>query len=289
MIPKRNPQLMNVGRVGVLKGEQLFAFNKEHYGDRIREYRLKKSLNQPQLARLVGVTKNAVPNWEVGRSRPDTNYIPAICEALDISESTFFGSPGRTTDIPIEEQRLLLNYRSLSATNKKVVGNMISTMIDNEDALLRERCESGFEYKRKADLQASAGAGYDLGDDSDCEYVYVRISREACHADEIITVSGDSMEPTFRNGDDLFVEHTPTINPGEIGIFVAAGEGYVKEFRDDGLHSHNPEYPALEFEEDDGVRCIGRVLGVVGKDQYATDIELEVIEDIKREKAGLKK
>jgi len=30
------------------------------------------------------------------------------------------------------------------------------------------------------------------------------------------------------------------------------------------------------------------VLGVVGKDQYATDIELEIIEEIRRGKAGKK-
>ena len=96
------------------------------------------------------------------------------------------------------------------------------------------------------------------------------------------------MEPTFRNGDDLFVEYVSSLQFGEIGIFVVGGEGYVKEFQDDGLHSHNPEYPVLIFQEGDDVRCVGRVLGVVGKDQYATDLELEIMEDIRREKAGQK-
>jgi len=270
-----------------LKGEELFAFNKAQYGDTIRKYRIKKGLNQPQLAMMLGVTKNAIPNWEAGRTRPDTNYIPAICEVLGISISTFFGSPTRATDLPIEEQRLLSNYRVLSEPNKRIIVNLIDTMIENEDAILRERCESGFERIQRGDLRASAGTGYYLLDGGgDCDYVYVRVSREACRADEIITVSGDSMEPTFRHGDDLLVEYTPALDPGEIGIFVAAGEGYVKEFQIDGLHSHNPEYPVLKFEEDDSVRCVGRVLGIVSKDQYATALELEIMEDIRKEKAG---
>ena len=163
---------------------------------------------------------------------------------------------------------------------------MIDTMIQNEDAALRQRCENGFERIHRGDLRASAGTGYYLDNGVDHEFAYVRVSREACRAHEIITVSGDSMEPTFRHGDDLFVEHTQALDPGEIGIFVTGGEGYVKEYQRDGLHSHNPQYPVLKYKEGDHVRCIGRVLGVVDKDQYATPLELEVMEDIRKEKAG---
>ena len=288
MLPKRYPHTMNVGNTGQLRGEKLFAFNKAHYGDKIREYRLKKGLNQPQLARLIGVTKNAIPNWEAGRTRPDTNYIPALCEALGISASTFFGSPGSISDLAVAEQRLVKNYRFLSVLNKRMIANLINTILDNEDHQLRERCENGFELVQRNELKASAGTGYYLGDDHESEYVYVRIGREACRADEIITVSGDSMSPTYQHGDDLFVEHSPAINPGEIGIFVVGGEGYVKEFQEDGLHSHNPTYPVMEFSAYDDVNCVGRVLGVVSKDQYATDLELEIIAEIQREKAGQK-
>jgi len=277
-----------ISRPGELKGGELLDFNKARYGDTIRKYRIKKGLSQPQLANLLGVTKNAVPNWEAGRARPDTNYIPAICDILGISLYTFFGLPSRAADLPIGEQRLLRNYRSLSEPNQRVIVNMIDTMIENEDAEQRKRCENGFECIQRNDLRASAGTGYYLSDDSEGEHVYVRVSREACRADEIITVSGDSMEPTFRNGDDLFVEYVSSLQFGEIGIFVVGGEGYVKEFQNDGLHSHNPEYPVLIFHEGDDVRCVGRVLGVVGKDQYATDLELEIMEDIRREKAGQK-
>mgnify|MGYP005806388329 FL=1 len=92
------------------------------------------------------------------------------------------------------------------------------------------------------------------------------------------------MEPTFHVGDDLFIEHTESIEPGEIGIFVANGDGFVKEYQPDGLHSHNPEYPVLRFSEGDDVRCVGRVLGIVEPEQYATDAELEMLEEIRREK-----
>ena len=80
-----------IGRPSELKGEDLCAFNKARYGDTIYKYRIKRGLNQPQLAKMLGVSKGAIPHWEMGRTRPDTNYIPALCEILGISISTFFG------------------------------------------------------------------------------------------------------------------------------------------------------------------------------------------------------
>jgi len=289
MIENKSPRKVRKGRPGGdLIGMQLYAFNKAHYGDKIREYRLKRGLNQPQLAEIVGVTRNAIPNWEAGRTRPDPRYLPVLCKTLGITISAFFGEVTHLSDLSDEEKRLTNDYRTLSSPNRHIVRRLIDTMIDNEGKELRVRCKNGFERKRRAGLPASAGTGYDLSDEGEEEYVYVRVGREACRADEIITVSGDSMEPTFQNGDDLFVEYAEVLEPGEIGIYVAAGDGYVKEFQRDGLHSHNPAYPVLKFTDDDNVRCVGRVLGIVNKDQYATSIELEVIEDILQEESGKK-
>lgn len=64
-------------------------------------------------------------------------------------------------------------------------------------------------------------------------------TRAACaRADTIITVTGDSMLPTFRDGDELLVEYTPEIREGEIGIFVVAGRG-VRQ----GVSQRRPAFP----------------------------------------------
>mgnify|MGYP002289700292 CR=1 FL=1 len=79
------------------KGEQTKMQNKAAFGSRIREYRIKKGLSQPQLAALPGVTKNAVTNWEAGASRPDIACIPALCTHLGIPglRRTARGTPRR--------------------------------------------------------------------------------------------------------------------------------------------------------------------------------------------------
>lgn len=88
------------------------------------------------------------------------------------------------------------------------------------------------------------------------------------------------MTPTFHNGDELLVEFTPEIDPGEIGIFVIAGESFVKEYQPDGLHSHNPKCKTIHPGPDDNFRCVGRVLGVVTQDMYPTAQELDVLNEV---------
>ena len=236
------------------KGERTKMQNKAAFGSRIREYRIKKGLSQPQLAALLGVTKNAVTNWEAGASRPDIASIPALCTHLGISADTFFDMPAQ--------------YRALDA------------LIENEMLAFREQCVSAFTRIGRDELPASAGTGTPLDDTYEREYVFLRNSRSVCRADTIITVTGDSMLPTFRDGDELLVEYTPEIREGEIGIFVVAGEGFVKEYRSDGLHSHNPKYKTIRPMQDDNFRCVGRVLGAVTEDMLATPQELAVLSEV---------
>lgn len=266
------------------KKEKLYALNKEMYGEVIRTWRQRRGINQIQLAEKLGLSKNLVSNWEAGRSRPDLNIIPRLCDLLDISVAAFFGMPGRPGELDQQEQRHMRNYRQLNTGNQELVDAMIIAMLDQSQRELRQRCQRGFERTFKNAQLTAAGTGNPLEGARQGHYVYVRSDRNSCRADEIITVTGDSMEPTFHNGDDLFIQHTKTIGPGEIGIFIANGDGYVKEYQPDGLHSHNPEYPVLRFTEGDDVRCVGRVLGVVSPDQYASRAETEVLEEMRREK-----
>ena len=75
------------------------------------------------------------------------------------------------------------------------------------------------------------------------------------------------MEPTFRDGDCVLVERRSELLPGEIGIFrLADGDGLIKEYRPDGLHSHNPAYAVRGALSLDGTVCLGHVLGAVTPD-----------------------
>lgn len=92
------------------------------------------------------------------------------------------------------------------------------------------------------------------------------------------------MEPDFHDGQDVYVEHTPDLEIGEIGLFVVNGDGFIKQYQGDHLHSLNPEYDDIQLSEFDESRTVGRVLGVVEESDYPTREEQAVLAEIQREK-----
>ena len=55
------------------------------FGMLIRESRLKKSMTQKDLAKIVNVSDKAVSKWERGECFPDINLFESLSEALDVS------------------------------------------------------------------------------------------------------------------------------------------------------------------------------------------------------------
>lgn len=82
-------------------------------------------------------------------------------------------------------------------------------------------------------------------------------------ADFIIGVSGDSMEPTYHDGDLVYVQKRQIVEIGDIGIFMVNNECCIKEAGEEGLISHNKKYPMIPGDE--SIQCIGKVLGKVNE------------------------
>ena len=79
------------------------------------------------------------------------------------------------------------------------------------------------------------------------------------HVNFAIGVNGNSMEPTYSDGDTLLVEKQNSINVGEIGIFMIDGEAFVKELGNGVLISHNKDYEDKKINEN--TICLGKVIG----------------------------
>lgn len=106
----------------------------------------------------------------------------------------------------------------------------------------------------------SAGTGQPAGDEYPENYRLVK--EPPRRASFIAPVSGDSMEPTYNNGDLVFVRAQEEVEVGEIGVFWMDGQQWIKELGDGVLISHNPDpvYAPRLFTED--IRCQGLVLCV---------------------------
>ena len=236
------------------------------YGELIRKRRTALGMNQADLAARTGVSRNTVAGWETNHSRPDLNTLPLLCAALKISLNTFFGTERKRT---AEEAHVLEVFFALEAGDRESILWQMEALRDRR-AEKREREELLPLPKTVTlfmnELGTAAGFGAALGE-AQGEKMVLLADHETERADEVITVCGRSMEPTYFDGDRVLVQHTKELREGEIGIFLVDNEGYIKEYRKDGLHSHNPEYRTMTFHEDQSVRCIGRVIGKLRDEQ----------------------
>lgn len=268
------------------RAEKVVAFNRAKYGKVIRANRQKQGLSQPQLAAILQTSKNYVSNWELGKARPDMNIIPQLCEALGICISEFFGVHSDLDQLTTEQRLHIRRYVQLNTRDQAVVEALTDSLLRMEEADFRQHCQDAFLYLFHNNNVAAAGTLNMLGDDVDGEYEFLRRDEDTDRADEIITVTGDSMEPTFHDGDDLLIEHCETLEYGEIGIFIINGEGFVKEYREGGVYSHNAEaYPFRKFHPGDDVRIVGRVLGRVTGELRPTEEEAVTLEELRLEGA----
>lgn len=237
--------------------------------ERIRFFRERAGMEQKTLAKLIGVTGNAVSNWENGRGRPDINLLPDICRALNVTMYDLFDMEDPGIRYSAGEQIFLDQYKQLSPGHRMAVDQMVDTLLKVQIA------ESVPLIRRLTFYQKSLAAG--VGDpseiDDEGQPIFLYASREVDRADCVFTVNGDSMEPEYHNGDMVLVSRipdAPDLQLGEVGAFIVGNETYIKVYREEGLESLNPKYPIMHFHDAESVYLIGRVTGILDPKQVAS-------------------
>lgn len=59
----------------------------DNFGNRLKQLRKSKGLNQSQLAEILGVHEITVRRWELGQREPRLEDIKALAKALNVSEA----------------------------------------------------------------------------------------------------------------------------------------------------------------------------------------------------------
>ena len=240
----------------------------------IHLYREKTGTEQKALAKAIGVSSNAVSNWENGRARPDVSLLPSICDTLQITLYDLFGLPDPGIRNTEREQELLDNFHKLTDGHQIAVENLMKSLLH------AQKMESCREVRKLLlmDKPLAAGVGDPTEFEEGGEPIFVYVSDDASRADYVFKVNGDSMTPDFHDGDMVFVQSLPIgsrLRYGEIGAFITGNEMFIKEYEEDGLHSLNPDYPVMHFGEDESVFLIGRVLSVMDKAEIASQEDVD--------------
>lgn len=245
-------------------------------GNRIKEARNHLGYTQEELAKLLGVTKGAVANYELETSHPKESIMYKLIEILKVDANYLFQDcvniPCELNNVTPAELDLIKKYRFISQ-HASAGTEIIDTIINREYTAAAETQEQKAHIAQlEAALQnpsaalriyaymhkiAAAGTGFYF-DDIPTDTIEAPYFPDA---DFIVGVNGNSMEPTFSDGDLVYVHKCQIIENGEIGIFSFHNQCLIKEAGENGLISHNPKYNMIPGSSD--IICIGKVLGKV--------------------------
>ena len=138
---------------------------------------------------------------------------------------------------------------------------MVDFVVDKEYARVTARAKKKARILKVDwyNIPASAGTGSFL-DNETAEPILVYETSEAERADFALSVSGDSMEPVYHDGQIVWVQQCDRVGIGEVGIFIYDGEGYIKAYdeqmpdedvREDFTDSYVKVYDEQEPDEED--------------------------------------
>ena len=226
-------------------------------GDKIKERRVQLGLKQSEISKATGIKTTTLSNYENNVSTPNEQNLYKLMDTLKCDANYLFEWEEQDNiNISYSEKQKIIKYRELDDHGKQ----MVDTVLELE----HNRCVASSEersiiYLPKSVLRASAGSGNWL-DEQQLVTVAVLDTPAARKSNLIIEVDGDSMEPLYKNGDNVLVSTAAEVQIGDIGIFIADGNGYIKKLGEDRLVSVNPKYKDIIPTENSNYRCVGKVL-----------------------------
>ena len=88
------------------------------------------------LTNHLGMVSSAFGNWIAGRNKSYLKYVHAIAAYLDVSVEYLKGETDVKKSIPANQKDIedfLSSYSVLSSANKKIVSNLIDSLLENQN------------------------------------------------------------------------------------------------------------------------------------------------------------
>lgn len=226
----------------------------------LKMLRESRNVSMEELANKAGVSKGIIGEIERDKTRSTVKTLNKIAVALELTK----------------EEKNKLDEAFLGREIKK--DNLIEQLKDPIKMMSVPVYNS-----------VAAGLGF-IPDAEPIEHILIpELSGDCIGA----RVSGDSMEPTFYNGDIVIFKKDIEVGLGEIGIFQNknTGEALVKRLKKKNgvyvLESDNHIFPDIEIKSNEIV-CCGKVVNVVKKDLKKRVNPLQdLLDDIPADKLAL--
>lgn len=241
--------------------------------DRLKEIRKAKGWNQGDLAREMMVSRSTVAMWETGANEPPMPTLERLAELLETSPAYLLGWTDDPTDYENDDLADVSPEIIRMANGDAREARRIQKAMDDSSrkewykmagsALPQNVQPISKLHRQRVPLIGSAAAGEPIYDPEDLG-VYVDSPVEA---DAAITVRGASMEPTYLDGDVVYIKCRPDVDEGTVAVVFLDDEATIKHVykRPTGLTliGDNRAYPPIlaEFEDYENIRIFGVPVG----------------------------
>jgi repressor LexA len=232
--------------------------------DNVKKIKSEKKYTNETLSAKSGISIGTLNKLLAGATEdPKLSTLIPLSEALGCSIDVMLGRQDSDND----NNSIMEKYNSLDDAGKESVRYILNKeyhrVTREKNITINDHKNISRIVKLKLyDIGVSAGTGSYL---FDCDYKTISINsnRISENADFAVRVSGNSMNPKYENGDILLVAEKQPVSEGELGIFSVNGESYFKVYGNDRLISLNKDYRDIVFNENDDVRCFGKVIGKI--------------------------
>lgn len=100
---------------------------------RIKKIRKALDLTQDEFGKKIGLARNSIANYEIGRREPTNSVIVSICREFGVNEvwlRTGEGGDDNMFTKISEDDRFSLNLGKLSVTQNKMLINMVNSIAE---------------------------------------------------------------------------------------------------------------------------------------------------------------
>jgi repressor LexA len=197
-------------------------------GDRLREARTNRHLDQISLAEKIGVVTRTLQRWEKGEQVPDGVALTKIAKATGVQPTWLLTGDGEMYPAPSRPR----NVFPLNATTKRKVGLVDLPLVS---AVPAGKVATMFH--------------------PDYVDTYVTVDDVKDPQAFALKVRGNSMSPRIEDGDIVIVSPNQEVHSGDICVIRVTGEDTLKKVKLEGAYMHliplNPEFEPVTVKRKD--------------------------------------
>lgn len=217
-----------------------------------------KGWSLSEFARKLNLPKSSISRYFNKSRQLPINKINLFSDVLGVSPEYLLGIQTIASDRSKTQNELLNVYNKLDSKRQSKVYDYASRQLDEQNGIQEDKVVYLVRGR-----QSAAGSMIHV-DDVDAEMGVLPSSIVPNGANELVQITGDSMEPIIKKGSEVYLRYQPTVEDGEIAIVRVEDEGVTCKylFRDGEniiLKSENSKYDDIVVDANK-VSVIGKVL-----------------------------